>query len=151
MGIIARMRKQKAIYWAKVPGVRDAMGNPTHDGPVAIDCRWEDKAEQFIGPGGDLETSRSNVYVDRNMIVGSLLLLAPGFAGESGGPLGPMPTMTSIATHGWFISAVATPTDPDMADYLDDDPKNEYGAWEIRKMDVLPSISADEFLKKAVL
>lgn len=153
MGIITRRLQQVAIYWERSgePNDFDAFGNPSYEGPVAIDCRWEDGTEEIIGPDGSPVMSRATVGVDREVTVGGLLLLAPGFGGDSGGPLGPLGTITAIATQGVFISRVATPTDPDMADYTAADPKDAYGAWEIRKFSSTPDLRADEFLREAVL
>ena len=149
MSLITRMLKQKAIYWP-VDG-KDSYGQPTNGGPVAIKCRWEDVQEEFITPKGTTEMSKAVVYVDRDMEAGGLLLIAPGFDGASGGPLGPTGNMMSVATAGMFISFVSTPTDPDMDEFDVDNPKKTLDAWEIRAFGSFPNLKATEFLRRAWL
>ena len=48
IGIAKRAMKQKAMYWA--PLELDDYGKPTYSDPIEIDCRWEDKVEEFIEP-----------------------------------------------------------------------------------------------------
>jgi hypothetical protein len=74
------MRKQKGVYWppkSEETGGQDFndYGQPQYADPVEIDCRWEDVAEEFIGPTGLREVSRSMVYVDRDVKPGGVLLL----------------------------------------------------------------------------
>jgi hypothetical protein len=147
------MRKQTAIYWPKATETPsfDAFGNPSTDGPTPIKCRWEDVCVEFIGPDGTREQSKAVVYVDRLMTPGDLLLLAPGYDGAAGGPLGPIGNVTSISTFGLFISDIPTPTDPEMADYAVDDPKDELGAWEVRQFASFPNLRVTEFLMEAYL
>ena len=73
MSIISRMRKQDAIYWARVG--YDVNGQPTYDSPVGIECRWEDTAEEFIDAQGTRCVSRAVVYVDREVTIGGVLML----------------------------------------------------------------------------
>ena len=73
MGIITKMRKQTAIYWAS-NGI-DEYGQPEYALPVDIDCRWEDAHEEFIDGEGTRQVSQAIVYVDRDMEVGSVLKL----------------------------------------------------------------------------
>lgn len=72
MGLIARMRKQKAVWWA-VTGW-DNGGRPRFAEPVEIDCRWEEKAEEFIDAEKVRRVSSSVVYVDRKVLPGYLCL-----------------------------------------------------------------------------
>ena len=73
MSIITRMRRQKAVWWSK--SNVDDYGRPTWNTPVEIDCRWEDAAQEFVKEDGEVNFSRSIVYVDRDMEVGDVLLL----------------------------------------------------------------------------
>ncbi len=121
MGIITKMRKQTAVYWA--PGSEesggadfDEYGKPLYASPVEIDCRWEDVAEEFIDAKGTLATSRAIVYVDRDVRVGGVLMLGTLETGMD----------------------------------LDDAKQNE-GAWEIRRFDKLPNLKATEYLRTAYL
>ena len=80
MSIISRMRKQTAVYWALASldsgGVAfDDYGQPMLTDPVEIECRWEDKVEEFIGPDGTKMISRAVVYVDRDVDIGGVLML----------------------------------------------------------------------------
>lgn len=65
MGIITRMRKQKAVYWE--PDGLDAFGQPAFLAPVEIDCRWEDVHELFLDDEGNQAVSNAKVYVDRDV------------------------------------------------------------------------------------
>jgi hypothetical protein len=73
MSLITRMRKQKAIYWAR--STIDQYGRFTFAEPVEIKCRWDDEAAQFLTPKGEEQVSRSKVYVDRDMEPGDRLQL----------------------------------------------------------------------------
>ena len=73
MGIITTMRRQKAVYWAYLSV--DTYGRPTWSAPVEIDCRWEDVNEEFLDEHSERQISMSKVYVDRDMKVGSVLML----------------------------------------------------------------------------
>jgi hypothetical protein len=60
MSLITRMRKQKAVYWAR-NGV-DAEGRPTYAAPAEIACRWEDTQEDFVTADGKTLRSTAVVY-----------------------------------------------------------------------------------------
>lgn len=72
MSLITRMRREKAVYWKR--GSKDRYQNYTYDAPVEIDCRWDDRAEEFIAPTGETKLSSAVVYVDRDMTPGDVLL-----------------------------------------------------------------------------
>jgi hypothetical protein len=74
MGLIERMRKQKAVYW-EYTGT-DGYGNPTFSSPVEIECRWSEHQEKFSDDSGEERISRAVVYVDREMALKSYLRLA---------------------------------------------------------------------------
>lgn len=73
MSIITKMRKQSCVYWA-LTGF-DNYGQPTWDSPVEIDCRWEDVHEEFIDANEQRQISKAIIYVDRDICVGSILML----------------------------------------------------------------------------
>jgi hypothetical protein len=61
-----KVMKQKAVYWA--PSGVDEFGKPEYDTPEEIDCRWEDKQEEFITPNGEREISHAKLIVDRDLL-----------------------------------------------------------------------------------
>jgi hypothetical protein len=74
MGIITKMLKQTGVYWA-LGSTLTEYGKPTYDSPVEISVRWEDVVEEFMDAEGSVQKSRSLVYVDRDVAVGSVLML----------------------------------------------------------------------------
>lgn len=121
MSVITRMRKQKAVYWPlqssdSAGDAFDDYGQPQWDGPIEIDCRWEDVIEEFIDASGTQQSSNAKVYVDRDVDVGGVLMLG------------------------------------ELTDITDENnPKENDGAWEIRRFDKLPNMKATEFLRTAYL
>lgn len=75
MSIITRMRKQICVYWPPADSPFDDYGQPQYGDAVEMTCRWEDKAEEFIGPTGSMEISRSKVFVESDVEPGGVLLL----------------------------------------------------------------------------
>ncbi len=73
MGIIKTMRKQTAVYWPFVS--INQFGEKAVGDPVQISVRWEDKNEEFLDMGGQIQMSNAVVYVDRDMVNGSILML----------------------------------------------------------------------------
>jgi len=73
MGIITRMRKQTAVYWSFRS--INQYGVKTYDSPVQISVRWEDKNEQFLDTKGQIQMSKSVVFVDRDMVNQDVLML----------------------------------------------------------------------------
>lgn len=71
MGIITKMRKEKAVWWGVT--ALDEFGQPIFAEPLEIDCRWEDVLKIAINQEGDEFTSSSTVYVDREMVPGDWL------------------------------------------------------------------------------
>lgn len=59
--LLDKMRRQVAVYWA--PNGTDDNGNPVWASPAELRVRWEDVAENFVGPSGETRVSRSKVYV----------------------------------------------------------------------------------------
>lgn len=74
MSLVTEFLLQTAVYWA--PGKRDAHGQPTFATPVEIACRWEDEMEQIVKADGSLTVSASKVFVDADLKVGGMMLLA---------------------------------------------------------------------------
>lgn len=73
MGIITRMMKQKAVYWA--PNGTDKFGQQAYAAPVELRCRWEDKQELFIDITGTQQVSKSIVYVESDVKLDGVLWL----------------------------------------------------------------------------
>ena len=70
MGIIKRMRKQNAVYWPFVS--INQFGEKSVGDPVQIKVRWEDKNEEFLDTQGQIQMSKAIVYVDRDIVNGSI-------------------------------------------------------------------------------
>lgn len=68
MSVIRKMRKQKAVWWARDP-VADRFGQYTFVDPVEIDCRWDDTTEEFLGPQNETLASRAVVYVSEDLTI----------------------------------------------------------------------------------
>jgi len=68
------MRKQEAVWWERsaTPG---PSGSYTFGNPVEIKCRWVDQVAEFVNAQGQEQTSKSKVYVDREMKPGDWLRL----------------------------------------------------------------------------
>jgi len=81
MGIITRMRKQEATYWA--PNGFDRNGNPAFALPVVIDCRWEDSYELFMDAKGNQAVSKAKVYVDRDLEMRGYLMLGSSYVSDN--------------------------------------------------------------------
>lgn len=75
MSLITRMLKQQAVLWAQGSQAPGDFGGPQTAAGAQIKCRWEERAENFIGPDGVTEVSQSVVYVDRDVRVGDVLML----------------------------------------------------------------------------
>lgn len=76
MGILTRMRKQAAVYWA--PAGLDRHGKATFAEAVQLDggVRWEDVVEEFTdATTGAKELSNCRVYVGEDLQVGGVLWL----------------------------------------------------------------------------
>lgn len=78
--IITRMLKQTCVYWppAEMDSGGDGFddyGQPVVTSPMELDCRWEDRAEEYIGADGTMLISRSVVFVSEDVEVGGILML----------------------------------------------------------------------------
>jgi hypothetical protein len=88
MGLLERMRKQDAVYWA--PTTYDAFGAPLHADPTALLVRWEDTQEQYVDATGTTRVSRAKVYVGEDLELGGLIMLGDiSIAQDSGFPADP--------------------------------------------------------------
>jgi hypothetical protein len=65
------MRKQTAVWWARL--APDHCGAFVFADPVEIDCRWDDRQEEYRNTEGQILLSQAVVYVDREMTVGDKL------------------------------------------------------------------------------
>jgi len=73
MGIITRMRKQTAVYWAAA--TNDGRGGFTFTTAVQINCRWQDVQEMFVDFEGREIMSTAKVFPDRVLLNDSYLWL----------------------------------------------------------------------------
>lgn len=60
-GLIQRMLKQVAVYWA--PAGVDRKGQQTFAAAVEVPCRWDEQTEQFLDHNGNVALSKAKVYV----------------------------------------------------------------------------------------
>lgn len=74
MSIITRMRKQKAVWWAR-SAEPDHYGKFSFATPIEIACRWDECGSEYRDTKGQLAISDSTVYVDRVLKVGDKLKL----------------------------------------------------------------------------
>lgn len=72
MSVIKKMRKQTATYWKRLEP--DQFGAFAYDTPVEIECRWDDRQDEFRDEKQQVLVSRAVVYPDREMSVGDCLL-----------------------------------------------------------------------------
>ena len=71
MSVIKRMRKQKAVWWAR--GAVDIYGAFEFALPVEVACRWDGAGSEFRNAKGQTEMSDAVVYPDRVMGLGDKL------------------------------------------------------------------------------
>jgi len=72
MSIIRRMRKQKAVWWAR-NAIPDKFGMFSFASPVEIDCRWDDNVSEIRDKLGQTIMSQATVYPDRILQEGDKL------------------------------------------------------------------------------
>ena len=80
MGLITRMLKQTCVWWplasSESGGVaKGAYGETLFSDPLEINCRWEDKSEEFLNDKDEIQISNAVVYVDRDVKKGGVLML----------------------------------------------------------------------------
>lgn len=69
--IRAKVLKGEAVYWP--PSHEDNTGRDSFGDPIQIKCRWEEKAEQYMTPGGSTQVSKAVVMVDRDLELDGVL------------------------------------------------------------------------------
>lgn len=65
---------QSAVYWPP-SGELTKFGVPILGDPVELDVRWEDAVEEVITAEGTTRMSKAKAIVDRDMLVGGVLML----------------------------------------------------------------------------
>jgi hypothetical protein len=65
---------QRAVYWTPDGGTDD-YGKPSYSTPVEIKCRWHDEINQVLDAAGNTVTTRSKVFVDRDLALDGILRL----------------------------------------------------------------------------
>lgn len=73
MGIITKMLKETAVYWA--PLAVDEFGQPTYVSPVELSVRWQSADTQFEDSEEGPRSVRSTVYVSSDVEVHGVLWL----------------------------------------------------------------------------
>jgi len=71
---VRRAMRQDAVYWPP-ESTYDKYGNPDPNEPVQIACRWEENNVEFVAPNGTTQMSKAQVYVDREVLMGGILML----------------------------------------------------------------------------
>lgn len=128
MSLIRSMRRQAAIYWP--PGVADCYGRRGVGALVELvlvpgsgnfQVRWEDRVEEFIDAAGTTRQSSAVVYVPA---------LPDGSEVEVGGYLW-------LGVRGGLVD--------------EDNPLANPDAYEVRRVDHLPTLRATETLRTVYL
>ena len=89
MGIITRMRKQKAVYWPK--SFPNKYGESTVAPPVEILVRWEDTVMKVTNFAGKEVMTKSIVYVPQLLSGDEVTVGGHLFLGElTGAPSNPV-------------------------------------------------------------
>ena len=71
--VFKKQLAQTAILW--INPTPDGYGGVTFNDGIDIKVRWEDKNELFVDQQGKTSTSRAQVFVDRDIAIGSYLML----------------------------------------------------------------------------
>ncbi len=71
---VRRAMRQDAVYWPPET-TYDRFGNPDPREPVQIACRWEENNVEFVDLSGTTQMSKAQVYVDREVLMGGILML----------------------------------------------------------------------------
>ncbi len=112
--IIEKVRKMKAVWWQR-SATPDRYGKFSFEGPVEIDCRWDERTQEFVDSQGERLLSSAVVMVDR--------VMAPGDRLKRG----------------------------EMDSDTPDDPLTIRTAFEIKRLDRIPTLKADKELLMAYL
>lgn len=71
--MITRGYKQTATYWGSP--TPNGSGGFSYAAPVTLNVRWEDKAVQYSDPSGEINVSKSEVFVPSDVEIGGYLYL----------------------------------------------------------------------------
>ncbi len=71
---------QTATYWGAP--VNDGYGGHTFAAPVALQVRWEEKAEEFVSTQGEPIFSQASVWTDIDTEIGGYLYLGSSVAAD---------------------------------------------------------------------
>lgn len=121
MQILKKMRKQVAVYWAP-SGVTGDDGQFLFEAPIELLVYWKDCNEAFVDIRSNSVTSRAKVYVGQNVKLLGFLWLSSKTKGYTAG------------------EALAELADQDV-------PTLNPGAYEIRKVDKIPTFRIGEFAR----
>ena len=90
------MMRDDIILWKA--GVPDGYGNTTYGEPILIKGNWQEKTDIVVEESGEEWRSRSDVYLDRKLVIGDWLALID--VGEDiPSPLPYEPSMRENATE----------------------------------------------------
>ena len=123
LSILKKMLKQKCVYWGKP--ISDGRGGVQVNAPVELNCRWEKVAEEYINSSGIMRVSQSIVYTE------SL---------DGGVGIG-----ADLAEGGYLYEGLLI----DLHGNLD--PLEIDTAFRIEKVNVMPTLKANQFLRTAML
>jgi len=74
--VVARILKQKCVYWPPAgTGAFDAFGQPLSGTAQELDCRWEEKAENYIDAQGTERVSTVKVFLASDVQPGGFIAL----------------------------------------------------------------------------
>ena len=76
MGIITKMKKQKALHWKK--GADDGFGGVIYTTPEIISCRWQNAVNEVIDNAGEKIISNILVFPEIVPEIGDYLALYDG-------------------------------------------------------------------------
>lgn len=107
-------RNQTCVYWA--PNGFNTFGEQQFVDPVEVNCRWEDKAQQFVDKEGKESVSSSIIYPAQALLLGGyvcLTTLAALSSEEEGDPktvsgakeIRNVSASTNIKATEWFYKA----------------------------------------------
>ncbi len=108
--------KQTAVYWAAP--VSDGRGKWTFASPAEVKVRWENTAQEYTSPEGEVKVSTAVVFLlTQDVVVGGFLYL------------------------GTLASITGSTSDPTVI----------FGAYKVQQFAKMPTISAREFVRRAIL
>lgn len=72
--LLQSMLRQRAVLWPR--SGTDPYGKPTLGNPVQVSVRWDDVTKTFLADDGETQQPLTKVYVDRDVVKGSKMMLA---------------------------------------------------------------------------